>query len=133
MSEEREITMAERNSRQPRILILSFEESILSLLREVLVLEGYSVTAAYTAQKSLNIIDRDSGRFVVLMDNYQVSEQARTFAKTVFARPKLHTRVRVVGLAVQRWEQLIDLDVYIKMPFTVDDLLDPIAQACAEL
>jgi DNA-binding NtrC family response regulator len=117
------------------LLFLSFEKSLRDMLREVLQAEGYTVKVTHSAKDTLKIVERTSGQYVVVMDNYRESGEARTFAKTVFARPELHARVRVVavGLAVQRWEQLADLDAYVKMPFAVAELLDPIARLCAEL
>ncbi len=58
--------------------------------------------------------------------------EAQSFAKTVFAWPGLHRRVKVVGLAAFRHEH-IRLDSYIKLPFTVNSLLNTIERVSAEL
>jgi hypothetical protein len=79
------------------------------------------------------MLEHVQGKFIVLMDNFHVNSEAQTLAKTVFAWPGLHKRVRVVGLAVSRWEQLIRLDVFIPLPIIVAQLLNPVERACAEL
>lgn len=70
---------------------------------------------------------------MVLMDNYHVNDEAVIFAKTVFAQPELPARVKVVGLAAFRPEKLVDLDASVRLPFTVDQLLDLIARLGDEL
>jgi CheY-like chemotaxis protein len=118
---------------EPIILVLSFDPSIRKLLTEVLTLDGFTVTTAYTAAETLERLEHDAHPAIVLMDNYQVSEQARAFAHTLFARPDLHQRVKLVGLAVQRWEELAPLDEYLRMPFSARDLFELIDRLCATL
>lgn len=125
--------MARRKTDAPRILFLSFEPSLRHVVSEFLKLEDYVVTHTHTARAALSIVRHASGAFVVLADNYQVSAEARSFARTLFAQPELHGRVRLIGIGPKYAKGLIDLDVYIAMPFTLETLLDPIAQACAEL
>lgn len=125
--------MEQRNGRSPRILFLSFEPSILRMVSETLSPEGYDVTITHTAEETLAIIERDRGGFIVLTDNYQVNPEAVSLTKTVFARPDLHARVRVIGLAARVNANLIPLDVFVAMPFNVEELLSPIERACAEL
>lgn len=125
--------MVQRDGRKPRILLLCFEPSLHHMFKEILNLEGYATTDVRTAAEALGICEREGERFLVLMDNYHVNEQAITFAKTVFAQPELHARVKVVGISAYRWEDQVDLDAYVSLPFTVDTLLDPINRLGAEL
>ncbi|HEV2238650.1 MAG TPA: hypothetical protein VGR57_18475 [Ktedonobacterales bacterium] len=119
--------------RPPRIMLLWFEPSILGLLHDVLRLEGYPITATQSARRAINRIVHTTHPYVVLMDNFHLGHEARALAAKVFATPELHERVRVIGLNAQRSPQLIALDAFIGMPFTVEGLLDPIAAACADL
>lgn len=125
--------MDQHNDRQPKIMLLWFEESLFRFFTEILKLEDYSVISACTAAEALAICEHKDERCVVLIDNYHLNEQAVNFAKTVFARSELHVRVKVVGLATARWERLVDLDGFIQLPFTVDSFLTPIEELCREL
>jgi hypothetical protein len=67
------------------------------------------------------------------MDNYQVNWQAREFSTALFARPESHARARLVGVAalVNRHAGQVELDDFLALPFTVDQMLDGVARACA--
>jgi hypothetical protein len=67
------------------------------------------------------------------MDSFHASPAACALAAEIFATPELHRRVRVIGVAPFPDKDLIPLDAFIGMPFWGDELLDPIAAACAEL
>jgi CheY-like chemotaxis protein len=119
--------------RQPRVMVLWFEPSILRFVHEILTLEGYAVSATQSAQRALDRLARGARRYVVLMDNFQVNDEARKLATDIFATPELHQRVRVIGLAAFSHQGLIPLDAFIAMPFSVEGLVEPIAAACADL
>jgi hypothetical protein len=125
--------MDQNSGERPTVLLLWFEQSLYRFFTEILALEGYPTIGVRTAEEALNICERDGYRCVVLIDNYHVNGQATIFAKTVFARPELHARVKVVGLAAWRWEDLLDLDAYIRLPFTVEEFYGPIERLDAEL
>lgn len=118
---------------RPTILLLWFEQILYRFFTEILALEGYPTIGVRTAEEALSFCEHDGYRCVVLIDNYHANDQATTFAKTVFAWPELHARVKVVGLAAWRWEDLVDLDAYIRLPFTVEEFYDPIERLGAEL
>lgn len=107
---------------KPEIVILSFEESLLGIFVEVLTLEGYPTSVVHTAAQALDACRR-SGRCVVMMDNYHVSKEALNFARMLFAERGLHARAKVLGAAAMRHENLVDLDGYLALPFTIDQLL----------
>jgi CheY-like chemotaxis protein len=118
----------------PRIMLLWFEPSLLAMLHEVLTLEGYRITVTQSARRALDRLQRRSHPYVVLMDNFQVSDEARTLAQTVFATPELHERVRIVGLAA--WvnqHALRELDDFLALPFTFDRMIEVVERACADL
>ena len=121
------------DDRTPRIMLLWLEPTIMAMLDEVLRLEGYRITATQSARRALDRIQRTTRPYVVLMDNFYHSPEMRAFAAEVFATPELHQRVRIIGLAVQYDAHQIALDAFIAMPFSVDELLDSIAAACADL
>jgi hypothetical protein len=94
------------------------------------------VPAAFSHRAILAAVARlkhDIHPAIILTDNYQVSDEARAFAHTLFARPDLHQRVKLVGIAVQRWEELAPLDEYLRMPFPARDLFELMDRLCATL
>lgn len=125
--------MNQHNGERLTIVLLWFEQSLYRFFTEILALEGYPTIGVRTAEEALSLCERDGYRCVVLIDNYHVNDQATTFAKTVFARPDLHARVKIVGLAAARWEDLVELDAYIRLPFTVEVFYGPIERLGAEL
>jgi CheY-like chemotaxis protein len=118
---------------RPSILILEFEESIGRLLRMCLELESYDIEAVCCASDALAIVEHSRGTFIVLMDNFHVNKQAKILAKKVFGWPGLHRRVKIIGIAANRNEHLLKLDVFLRVPLTVVDLLSAVERMCAVL
>lgn len=125
--------MDQRIGTRPKILLLWFESSLYHFFTEILSMEGFASSGVRSAAEALSVCEREGERCVVLIDNYHVNEQAVIFAKTVFAQPELHARVKVVGLAAFRWENLVDLDAYVSLPFTAEEFYGTIERLGAEL
>lgn len=117
---------------KPTIVILLFENSLGKMFVEILTLEGYPTEVVRSAEEALSECER-AQTCVVLIDNYHLSQEAQTFSKSLFSRPDLHARVKLVGINMMRCEYLVDLDAFIKMPFKVDEFIEPIARLCTEL
>jgi CheY-like chemotaxis protein len=102
----------------------------MSMVQQVLELEGFRVIVVHTAQEALAQNDQHGERYLVLMDNYHNNPHAQYLATTIFATPDLHARVKIVGFAVSHWAGLIPLDEYLPIPFTIDALLESINRLC---
>ena len=116
---------------RPTALLLPEERMLMTLVQQVFEMEGFPVIMAHTAQEILSFIETDREPYLVLMDNYHNSPQARHLATTIFTTPALHARVKVVGFAVRLWEEIIPLDRYIPLPFEIGAVIDAINQLCA--
>lgn len=118
---------------RPSILMLEYEKSIGTFLREILESEGYEVSVTHRASDALAIVEHSRGPYIVLMDNFQVNQGAQILAKTVFAWPGLHRRVRIIGIAIEDAEHVLRLDAFLPLPFHGVDVLTTIDRLCAEL
>jgi DNA-binding NtrC family response regulator len=127
------MTSAPRSDGSPRILLLWEDEGICQVVHYAFTLEGYRISATQSARRALDRIARSSRPYVVVMDNFLGNDEARTFAAKIAAAPELHQRVRVVGVGIEPAPHLIALDAFIELPFSVDQLLDPIAAVCTDL
>ena len=84
---------------EAEILFLWFDPSLHRFIPEILARDDIPVTSVRAASDAFELLARDHRRYIVLMDNYHVSEDAYAFARTLFARPDLHRPVRLIGLA----------------------------------
>lgn len=76
-----------------QILLLSFEPSIMHMLRLVLELEGYTVLVTRSAAEAVRIIDGDTNSFLLFTDNYHVNQEGQQVFTMLHDRPELRYRV----------------------------------------
>jgi hypothetical protein len=117
----------------PEIIMLWFDPSLHRFIPEILALEDIPVTSVRAASDAFDLLERDHRRYIVLMDNYEVSQEACDFARTLFACPDLHRRVRLIGLAAWRHDESSPLDEYLELPFSFEGLIDVLERAHASL
>jgi hypothetical protein len=126
----------------PRVLILQEEDSIGRLILEVCDLEGIETVIMDTSGQVYDFLasadsechenGRTGHRWVMLMDNLQVSCEGQAFLTTLRDRPGVHACLKTVCAAVwancewARTEYGDVLDEYLVMPFGVKALLDVI-------
>ncbi len=120
-------------SGKPKIIVLALERHMSRLLRAGLEMEEYDVKTTRGAEETLAILEHDRAKYIVLMDKFQASGDARTLTQSIFAWPGLYRRVKVIGLAARQHEQLMRLDALIEMPFALRQLLVPIEWLSAAL
>lgn len=78
----------------------------------------------HIATGALECVERYRDRYLVVMDNVALDEEAIAFSNTLCALPKAHATVRVMGFATQRREERTQFNAFLELHFTVDALLD---------
>jgi CheY-like chemotaxis protein len=120
---------------KPTVLIVDDEAHIRNMLIEVLSLEGFPTEAATNGAEALERLSR-SGPRVVLLDLLMPVMSGRQMMEALQASPTERSRHRIVLVsAVHNLEKHRDLEVdgALAKPFTVEQLLNTVEAASAEL
>lgn len=112
-----------------QILILYLEPSVMKLLEACLMAEGYSVTSTANASEVIRAIEDTSDSYLLMADNFHLSPEAQQAFTTLYDRPDLRNRVKIVGVsAISKgaYEWIADnrIDDHLSMPFSWDHLLE---------
>ena len=108
------------------ILVVDDDPSILTIVCDLLTVEGYAVCSATNGAQALKVLERASPR-LVLLDMQMPVLDGWGFARVHQARPD-HVPVLVMTAAVnaRRWASEIDAAGYINKPFELNSLLDTV-------
>ena len=122
------------------MLILQQNDSLERFIRELCALEGIETTTVITAKQAFDFLSsgvtehlengRKGHRWVVLIDNLQVSGEGQAFLTALRDQPGLRARLKTVCVAVEfncawaRKEYGDVLDDYLALPFQFEELLD---------
>lgn len=115
---------------KPHVIMLSFERSLGNMFLEIMQVEGYIVDVVKTASAGLDLLERERGPAIILMDNFAVNEEAFELVSALRLFPGLRVRVAIIGTDAMSGGMpspvatLYDLDAHFMMPFTVDSMLN---------
>jgi CheY-like chemotaxis protein len=102
--------------------------SILSVVADMLRLEGYTVQTATNGAEALHVVERDLPA-LVLLDMRMPTLDGWGFAHALRER-NLHIPILVMAAAQSagRWAEEIGADGYLAKPFDMEDLLSAVAR-----
>ena len=113
-----------------KILAVDDDPSILDLMTDILVGEGYDVLPAQNGAEALRVLDKDRP-CVVLLDMRMPTLDGWGFASAMRDRGLRYPVVVVTAAENARaWAQEIGADAYLAKPFQLKDLLRVVERFC---
>ena len=128
-----------RQNETMNVLTLYVEPSLNHVIQSVLEAEVYRVIAVRQAAEAVQTLDaQNDSCFLVLVDNFQVSTEARTLLTTLRdVNQSIRRRIRIIGISAASGPSAPQsitnefMDDFLPMPFTSDQLLSCIARNAA--
>lgn len=115
---------------QAKILAVDDDPSILDLMTDILVGEGYEVLPAQNGAEALRVLEKDRP-CVVLLDMRMPTLDGWGFASAMRDRGLRYPVVVVTAAENARaWAQEIGADAYLAKPFQLKDLLRIVERFC---
>jgi CheY-like chemotaxis protein len=116
----------------PNVLIVEDDRDTREMLERFLELEGFTVSSAENGRAALDLLQRDGGACVILLDLMMPVMNGWEFRQAQVRDPRLSTIPVVVVTAAGRREQIPAIDAYAWLPKPVDfdRLLETIAPLC---
>jgi DNA-binding response OmpR family regulator len=113
-----------------KILAVDDDPSILDLMTDILVGEGYDVLSAQNGAEALRVLEKDRP-CVVLLDMRMPTLDGWGFASAMRDRGLRYPLVVVTAAENARaWAQEIGADAYLAKPFQLKDLLRIVERFC---
>ncbi len=113
-----------------KILAVDDDPSILDLMTDILVGEGYDVLPAQNGAEALRVLEKDRP-CVVLLDMRMPTLDGWGFASAMHDRGLRYPVVVVTAAENARaWAQEIGADAYLAKPFQLKDLLRMVERFC---
>jgi DNA-binding response OmpR family regulator len=113
-----------------KILAVDDDQSILDLMTDILVGEGYDVLPAQDGAEALRVLEKDRP-CVVLLDMRMPTLDGWGFASAMRDRGLRYPVVVVTAAENARaWAQEIGADAYLAKPFQLKDLLRIVERFC---
>lgn len=112
------------------ILLVEDDRAIRDSLHDLLMDEGYSVSAAKSVEEALDVLARDRPPCLILLDLMMPRMDGRTLLATLKSDPDLQ-RIPVVVMTAARVFEAPGAAAVLRKPFHVDAVLELVEQFCA--